>query len=169
MYKNNFLTFLFGLIPGAGQMYLGSMKKGISIMITFGLVATITHLLPINFINFILPVIWFYAFFDTLVIKRLTEEERVLDEEDFLHKIKGLLEQDWQTFFTKHRVVIGTVVIVLGAYTLFDRLVLPMLSRFGSYFGWFHSFFYNIPSLLFGISLLVGGFYLIMHFKSNEE
>lgn len=169
MNRNNFFTFLLGFIPGAGQMYLGSMKKGICIMTGFGIVWTICNLLPIYLINFILPVIWFYAFFDTLILGRLNEDERRLDEEEFLHKLKSFLNQDWHAFFTKHRIVLGTVVILLGVYTLFDRLVLPILYRFGDYLGWFHSFFYNIPSLILGILLLIGGFYLIMHFKSNEE
>ena len=31
MRKSRILTFLFGLWPGAGQMYLGYMKRGISL------------------------------------------------------------------------------------------------------------------------------------------
>ena len=114
MNRNNFFTFLLGLIPGAGQMYLGSMKKGICIMTGFGIVWTICNLLPIYLINFILPVIWFYAFFDTLILGRLNEDERRLDEEEFLHKLKSFLNQDWHAFFTQHRIVLGTVVIRLG-------------------------------------------------------
>ena len=34
MKKNAFLTFIFACIPGAGQMYYGYMKRGLS-MITF--------------------------------------------------------------------------------------------------------------------------------------
>ena len=33
--KNKILMFLFSLIPGAGQMYMGFMKQGLSLMTIF--------------------------------------------------------------------------------------------------------------------------------------
>ena len=33
--KNSFWTFIFSLVPGAAQMYMGFLKSGISIMILF--------------------------------------------------------------------------------------------------------------------------------------
>ena len=39
MKKNGILTFLFAFVPGAGQMYQGYMKRGLSL---------ITHVLPVH-------------------------------------------------------------------------------------------------------------------------
>lgn len=36
MERNKFLVFCFAFVPGAGQMYLGMMKKGLVIMSAFG-------------------------------------------------------------------------------------------------------------------------------------
>ena len=33
--KSSFLTFCFSFLPGAGQMYMGFMKRGISLMSSF--------------------------------------------------------------------------------------------------------------------------------------
>ena len=33
--KSGFLTFCFACLPGAGEMYLGYMKRGLSVMIAF--------------------------------------------------------------------------------------------------------------------------------------
>ena len=33
--KNRFWTFLFSLFPGAGEMYMGFMKQGVSLMTLF--------------------------------------------------------------------------------------------------------------------------------------
>ena len=33
--KRGFWTFIFSLIPGAGEMYLGFMKRGVSTMLVF--------------------------------------------------------------------------------------------------------------------------------------
>ena len=60
--KSRFLTFCCSLIPGAGEMYLGFLKQGVSIMSAFVIVYAIG--------GFIFPpltvfcaVIWFYSFF----------------------------------------------------------------------------------------------------------
>ena len=37
MKKNSILTFLFACIPGAGQMYYGYMRRGLSVAIVFWL------------------------------------------------------------------------------------------------------------------------------------
>lgn len=169
MGRNSFLTFLFALIPGAGQMYLGLMKKGICIMLGFGLISTLVHLAPFNFIGFILPVIWFYAFFDTLVVARLTPEERMLDEDDFMHKIKHFFNQDWKMLFAKYYVLIAVVVILLGVHTLFSNFILPFLYRFTRYSDWIYSFFYKIPNLCIGIILLVGGFYILIRNRTHKK
>jgi TM2 domain-containing membrane protein YozV len=46
--KNSFLTFIFSLIPGAGQMYLGFMKRGLSLMSCFFFIILIENLLVHN-------------------------------------------------------------------------------------------------------------------------
>ena len=33
--KNSFFTFLFSFVPGAGEMYMGFMKQGLSLMTLF--------------------------------------------------------------------------------------------------------------------------------------
>ena len=33
--KSKFLTFIFSLLPGAGEMYMGFMKMGVSLMAEF--------------------------------------------------------------------------------------------------------------------------------------
>ena len=35
MKKNGILTFLFAFVPGAGQMYQGYMKRGLSLITLF--------------------------------------------------------------------------------------------------------------------------------------
>lgn len=74
MRKSRILTFLFALWPGAGQMYLGYMKRGVSLMGIFCLLISITGFLNLSFLFFLLPVIWFYAFFDTLNLRSMSYE-----------------------------------------------------------------------------------------------
>ena len=169
MGRSRFLTFLFGLIPGAGQMYLGLMQKGSCIMLLFWGAIALAEFLSFSLIGFLLPVIWFYSFFDTLFLSRVTDEERALDQEDFMDKVKQFLNQDWKTFFNKYRVLIGVFIIILGIHTVSTNFLLPILHRFGGQYSRFYSFFYDIPELFFGILLLIGGIYVLSYFKTKQD
>ena len=61
MKKNSFLTFCFAFIPGAGEIYLGMMKKGLAVMLLFWSLSMVAGVLfpPLLFL---LPVIWCYSF-----------------------------------------------------------------------------------------------------------
>ncbi|MEG2852692.1 MAG: hypothetical protein RR879_07545, partial [Hydrogenoanaerobacterium sp.] len=75
MKKNSFLTFCFAFIPGAGQMYLGMMKRGVSIMLAFAVITAVAGFLNLPLISVVLPVIWFFSFFDTFNIKGMSYDE----------------------------------------------------------------------------------------------
>ena len=80
--KNRGLAIIFGLLPGAGHMYLGKMKRGLTLMILFwgiiGVSGSMGFALPL----FALPIIWFYAFFDCLNLSAMDNGslERAPDE-----------------------------------------------------------------------------------------
>ena len=48
--KNGFWTFCFSLLPGAGEMYLGFMKMGISLMAIFFALCGLSGILNIGVI-----------------------------------------------------------------------------------------------------------------------
>ena len=41
--KNRFLLFCFSFLPGAGEMYLGFMKTGISLLSIFAICVMLTE------------------------------------------------------------------------------------------------------------------------------
>ena len=43
MKKNGILTLLFAFIPGAGQMYQGYMKRGLSLMLMAAAISTVSY------------------------------------------------------------------------------------------------------------------------------
>ena len=47
MKKNAFLTFIFACIPGAGQMYYGYMKRGLSMITIFCLIIMASTLVDV--------------------------------------------------------------------------------------------------------------------------
>ena len=56
--------FLFSLIPGAGQMYMGFMKQGLSLMTIFATLCAVGIWLDIKPLLFFAPIILLYSFFD---------------------------------------------------------------------------------------------------------
>ena len=62
--KNKILMFLFSLIPGAGQMYMGFMKQGLSLMTIFATLCAVGIWLDIKPLLFFAPIILLYSFFD---------------------------------------------------------------------------------------------------------
>ena len=74
--KNRFLTFCFSCMPGAGEMYMGFLKTGLSLMSIFLL--SIFGLSYLRFEEFAVVIgvtMWFYSFFHANHLASLTDEE----------------------------------------------------------------------------------------------
>ncbi len=171
--KSNFLTFCFAFLPGAGQMYMGFMKRGISIMSSFFLLIFLSSWLNLGPLMFIMPVIWFYAFFDTFNLRAMPDDEFYATEDDYLI-LSGFEVDKFRFFQGKYRTVIAVSLIVIGFTILWNNLfdlcewILPNIVReavyrFGHYF----------PQLLIGLGIIALGVYLIIGKKrdldSNEQ
>ena len=90
--KNKILMFLFSLIPGAGQMYMGFMKQGLSLMTIFAMLCAVGIWLDIRPLLFFAPIILLYSFFDA-TNKNSMDAEAFKKLED--HYLWG---DDWTDF-----------------------------------------------------------------------
>lgn len=90
--KNKLLMFLFALIPGAGQMYMGFMKQGLSLMTLFSALCAVGIWLDLKPLLFFAPIILLYSFFDATNKNAMdTEAFRKLED----HYLWG---DDWMDF-----------------------------------------------------------------------
>ena len=64
--KGKYLSFIFSLIPGAAEMYMGFMKQGVSLMSMFFASILMAGWLRADVLAFIGIVVWFYSFFHVL-------------------------------------------------------------------------------------------------------
>lgn len=115
--KSKFLTFIFSLLPGAGEMYMGFMKMGVSLMAEFfGIIflATITEVSQLLLIDIIL---WFYAFFHVHSIAGASDEEFSRLEDKYLIP---LYESNLGRQSKMMRRFCSIVLIVLGAFMLWN-------------------------------------------------
>lgn len=149
MKKNGFLTFVFACIPGAGQMYYGYMKRGLSLISFFcigvGLGALIGPLL------IICPIIWMYSFFDTYdLIRHMTHGDPKPDSLLFFENLESL-----GGLFSSGGRVIGWILIALGAWALYSSILEPIIGRISWYIA------NMIPTLVVAGLLIAGGIWLI--------
>jgi len=161
--RSNFLTFCFAFLPGAGQMYMGFMKRGVSIMSAFSLL--IFSSIWLNFIPllFAIPVIWFFSFFDTINLRTLPEESLAAMEDCYI--IFPELLKNKSYFLTgKYRTVFAIILIFCGVSVLLNNLygmlgwILPTLLK--NFLYSFSSYFFQLMVasglIIFGIYLIVG-------------
>ena len=156
--KNGFFTLVFACVPGAGQMYQGYMKRGISIMTACALTVTLISTFGGVLFPMLLAVMWAAAFFDSFNVARLTEAERQAKPDDWLWNDIDLGQKKWNI---SHQRVLGIACIVLGAWLCLDQMP-PFLSEMGVDLGgitWILRRY--IPSIVLALALIWFGFRFI--------
>ena len=73
MQKKGFLLFLCSLIPGAGELYMGFKKRGVSMMAIFWGIVALACVSGLEWFALALPVVWAYSFFQVHNLKSLPE------------------------------------------------------------------------------------------------
>lgn len=153
MKKNIFLTFCFAFVPGAGQMYQGYMKRGLSLCALFCAGIALTTIIP--YFGVLLPLVWMYAFFDTFNIRNLASMNAAMPMDDYVVHT-GLLESG-KSFIQRRPQLVGIGLVVLGGWMLLNNLVLPYVENFIRQFNLNWNLYWalrnDIPMLL--ISLLI--------------
>lgn len=173
--KNRFLLFCCSLMPGAGEMYLGFMKMGSSIMVSFVLGMTFAGFSGLGILTVIPMVLWFYSFFNannlgSMSIEELNniEDNYLFIDEDGTNSIKALMAG-------KYRKVIAIVLILVGISMLWAVLCDVLIDIFGR--GWFDKYFYrishmfrnNVPRIIIGILIIWFGVKMILGKKAEID
>lgn len=167
--KSRFLTFIFSMLPGAGHMYIGFMKIGVSFMSVFFFLIFLSSWLDIGPLLFIAPLIWFYSFFDCMNKASADEEQLSTLEDKYLFSIDKLANLD-TNLFKKRRMFIGVIVLLLGIYLITENLMHmlePYLSNQLYYliFGLIR----QTPRLIIGALIIAIGIKLIQGKKQEGE
>lgn len=167
--KSKFLTFVCSMLPGAGHMYIGFMRIGVSLMAAFLFVIFLSSLLSIGSLLFILPLIWFYSFFDCMNKVDLDYDQLSLMEDKYLFSIDKLVSFD-KNIFEKRRLAAGVLLFFLGIYLVVDNL----LNILGRYIPReFQNIIFNLtretPKIIIGIAIVALGVRLIIGKKRESE
>lgn len=109
------ISLALSVIPGAGHMYLGYQKKGVIIMGTFFFSIFFMGWLGISMLLFMLPLIWFYSFFDAMHIADDSKEEI---------KNQAINFPDIKPEFA------GVALIVTGVLIIMERVLYPLIDYY---------------------------------------
>ena len=166
MKKNSFFTFCFAFIPGAGEMYLGMMKKGLAVMCAFWGVFAAAWFFQFEFLYWLQPIVWCYSFFDTFNIKAIPYEQRAA-QDAFLFQLDEAFHRDWKALVQRRHTLIGGGCIILGFYLLYTSLLRPFLWKLSDYLPWLYDLLRAVPSLIVAVAIIALGIHLAFGGREN--
>ena len=123
MKKNGILTLLFAFIPGAGQMYQGYMKRGLSLVLMAAAIGMASMLIPP--IAFALLVVFMYSFFDTFNL-RAQISMGTAPEDDYLVHFDPQDKRLARMLMDSHKLV-GWCLIAIGALIAYEQIIMNTL------------------------------------------
>lgn len=175
--KNKILFFLFSLIPGAAHMYIGLVKRGLVIMLALVAGAGLAMMADIPAFLLVLPVLWFYSFFDAWNKYHLPEEKLTKVQDDFLFFLNAMPENvrsdpRFKKVASANVLKVGGIVaIIAGAYLIWDQIIVRVLIRLLSDTGAeiLSQISYKLPQVAVAVILIVVGIKLISHKKRELE
>ena len=167
--KHGFWVFIFSLIPGAGEMYMGFKKQGISIMLLFWGSIALASITGLGWLAMFLPVIWFYSFFNVHNLKSLSEEEFYSVEDNYILHMDQF-SGNMGKFLQKHRNVTAWILILFGICILWSRfttllyLIVPVELADYAY-----EICNSLPQIVIAAGIIAAGIYLLTQQKKKLE
>ncbi len=167
--KNGFLTFIFSLMPGAGEMYMGFMKQGVSLMGAFFLLIFLATWFGFGELLFALPILWCYGFFHVHNLRGMPDEEFYALEDDYLFHLDRILPEG-QNLSKKYRCVLAVILIAMGASMLLHNLEHVVRWCLPDYvLRWYQRIVNVMPQLVIAVLFIVGGIWLIRGKKKELD
>ncbi len=143
MFSPGLASLLSFILPGAGHMYLGLMRRGLLFMCSFFLCCYLASgFFGGSIFGFMIPILWILSIFDTNNIKRM-----ILRGETVKDDLQGV----WNGI-GRHPVVfaivvflffgnfIGNMLYSIFPFTRFNSFVGPLFMGIGIYFVWKYAF-----------------------------
>ncbi|WP_102028848.1 DUF6677 family protein [Salirhabdus sp. Marseille-P4669] len=157
--KSKGITTVLAIFPGAGHMYLGLQQRGLQLMIGFVLSIYILDILRMSLFLFLIPVIWFYSFFDAL-------------QQQAKHEMGTAKDVPVFKYFINHKRWLGVAFILLGLFFIVDSILVPAFAdNLYGVFGVDILYYYHryLQIGIVSILLLGVGVRLLMGIKKHDK
>ena len=180
MKKNGILTLLFACIPGAGQMYQGYMKRGLS-LITLFFLCIMAGMLLLEPLVLTALIVWMYSFFDTFNLRAQFIAGTAPADDYLVHF--NTKDARLTLFFRDSHKLVGWALIALGAMVAYQNIIMRVLGdvmwRWGQNNPFFRAVYLmleQLPEVVVCVALIVCGVWLMrgpkgkkVHRKKAEE
>lgn len=169
--KNRFWAFVFSLIPGAGEMYMGFMKQGVSLMSMFLACIIISAWMRADVLILVGIVIWCYSFFHVHNLRFLPEEQFQAVEDKILVPFNSEdLKVDFHISNKKIRTVGACFLIILGASMLWNYLM-DIVSYYlpEAFWDMYYNVCYDLPEVVVAVLIIWLGIRLIKGKKKELD
>ena len=171
MKKNGILTLLFAFIPGAGQMYQGYMKRGLSLVLMAAAIGMASALIPP--IAFALLVVFMYSFFDTFNL-RAQISMGTAPEDDYLVHFDPQDKRLARMMMDSHKLV-GWCLIAIGALIAYEQIIMNTLGdilwRWGQKAPVWRAIYLvmdQLPEVVLCVALILCGIWLVRGPKAKK-
>lgn len=158
--KSRFWVFVFSFLPGAGEMYMGLMKMGLSLMLGFMLTIVVVSFVHITALVVIPVTIYIYSFFHANNIRSMDDESFAALEDNYLFGFDGL-DSVKNKLGGKYRQIVAAALILLGVFMMMDIGFNLLCEVFGWDNEYLSTIYYfvrdEVPRLLIGIAIIWGG------------
>lgn len=179
MKKNGILTFLFAFVPGAGQMYQGYMKRGLSLITLLFLCIMAGMLLEPLVLTAL--IVWMYSFFDTFNLRAQFIAGTAPADDYLVHF--NTRDARLTLFFRDSHKLVGWALIALGAMVAYQNIIMRVLGdvmwRWGQNSPFFRAVYLmldELPEVVVCVALIICGVWLVrgpkgkkVHRKKAEE
>ena len=177
--QNGILTLLFACIPGAGQMYQGYMKRGLSLITLFFLCIMAGMLLEPLVLTAL--IVWMYSFFDTFNLRAQFIAGTAPADDYLVHF--NTKDARLTLFFRDSHKLVGWGLIALGGLVAYENVIMRVFGdvmwRWGQNNPVFRAFYLmldELPEVVVCVALIVCGVWLVrgpkgkkVHRKKAEE
>ena len=170
--KNRFWTFVFSFCPGAGHLYMGFMKMGLSFLLGFMISIALVNLTGLDVLAVFPVVIYIYAFFHANNIASLNDERFYALEDEYLLGFDSIGAARFN-LDRKSRGIAAVVLILIGISMLWD-VGFGMLQNYIGPNNPVIKFFYytmrnDVPRILIAIAIIWFGSVLLRGKKLSLE
>ena len=166
--RSKFFTFVFSFFPGAGHMFMGFMKMGLSLMGGFFLIMFLSSWLDIGPLIYLMPILVFYSVFDCINKNCAAPEEFANFVDHYLFSTE-LLSGATGFFGGKWRLIAGVIIAFIGCEILLRNIadglggIIPEL-----YMNLFSFADRTLPQIVVSAAIIAFGVYLIIGKKRSE-
>lgn len=159
--KSKFWSFWLSFIPGCVEMYMGFLKRGLSMFALFVAIIAVATFLNIGELMLVDLIVWVYAFFSARNLVHLEDSEIAILQDDYLFHFDGMGNLG-SKFAGKYRGFIAILLILFGSVMLL-RVLYSMLR--GVVPEIILSFIWNVsyylPQIVIGVGIVALGMWLI--------